>query len=258
MTQPLRVELLKLRTTGLTYGLLAASVGLTALLALLAAGQAGAGVAPLSTASGLGTVTTTTGLALLLAAVLGATVASGEFRHQTATLTYLSFPNRNQVLAAKAVAAAAAGAVYGLAAGAVAATVGLVSVALKGDPVALPASTMVAHVAGATLGAAVLAAAGVGVGSLVRGQLGAVIGTFAWVLVVEMVIGGVFRSVQPYLPYTAATTLAGAKLGQALLVVRVAPGPQPLPFAAAAGLLLAVAAVLAAVAALTSVPRDIT
>jgi ABC-2 type transport system permease protein len=255
---PLRIELLKLRATGLTYGLLAASVGLSALLALLAAAQAGASVAPLSTAAGLATVTSTTGLALLLAAVLGVTVASGEFRHQTATLTYLSFPNRNQVLAAKSIAAAAAGAVYGLAAGVASTGVGLVSVALKGDPVALPASSLVAHVAGATLGAAILAVAGVGAGSLVRGQLGAVSGTFAWVVVVELVIGGLFRSIQPYLPFTAATTLAGAKLGQAFLVVRVAPGPQPLPFAVATGVLLAVAAVLAAAAALITVPRDIT
>ena len=52
---------------------------------------------------------------LLLGAVLGVTITSGEFRHQTATLTYLATPNRTRVLAAKMVAAAAAGAVFGLA-----------------------------------------------------------------------------------------------------------------------------------------------
>ena len=258
MILPLRVELMKLRATGLTYGLLATAVGLSALLAVLAAAQAGSNVAPLSTASGLGTVTTTTGLALLLAAILGVTVASGEFRHQTATLTYLSFPDRNQVLTAKAMAAAAAGAVYGFAAGVAATVVGLIAVAIKGDSVALSAGTLLAHMGGAALGAALLAAAGVGVGSLVRGELGAVIGTIAWVVVIELIIGGLFRSIQPYLPYTAATTLAGIKLGQSLLVVRVAAGPQPLPFAAATGLLLAVAAVVAFAAALATVPRDIT
>jgi ABC-2 type transport system permease protein len=258
MILPLRVELMKQRTTGLTYGLLAAAVGLSALLTVLAAAQAGSNVAPLSTASGLGTVTTTTGLALLLAAILGVTVASGEFRHETATLTYLSFPARDQVLTAKAIAAAAVGAVYGFAAGVTATVAGLIAVAIKGDSVALSAGTLLAHMGGAALGAALLAAAGVGVGSLVRGEFGAVIGTIAWVVVIELVIGGLFRSIQPYLPYTAATTLAGIKLGQSLLVVRVAAGPQPLPFAAAAGLLLAVAAALATAARLATVSRDIT
>ena len=46
--------------------------------------------------------------------MLGVTISSGEFRHQTATLTYLATPNRTRVLAAKAVAAAAGGAVFGL------------------------------------------------------------------------------------------------------------------------------------------------
>jgi ABC-type transport system involved in multi-copper enzyme maturation permease subunit len=255
---PLRGELLKLRTTGLTYGLLVTSAGLTALLALLAAAQAGGAVAPLSTASGLSTVTTTTGLALLFAAVLGVTVSSGEFRHQTATTTYLSFPDRNRVLVAKAVAAAVAGAVYGLAAGVVATAIGLIFVAAKGGPVALSVAAMAAHAGGAALGAALLAAAGAGLGSLVRGQLGAVIGTFAWAVVIESFLGGLVRSIQPYLPFTAATTLAGTKLGEALLVVRVATGPGPLPFPAAAGLILATAVAFSAAAALFTVPRDIT
>lgn len=258
MIAPLRVELLKLRTTGLTYGLLVTGAALTALLALLAAAQAGGSVAPLSTAAGLSTVTTTTGLALLFAAVLGVTVTSGEFRHQTATTTYLSFPHRHQVLVAKAVAAAIAGAVYGLAAGLVATAVGLIFVAAKGDKVALSTLTLAAHVGGAALGAALLAAAGAGLGSLVRGQLGTVIGTFAWAVVIESFLGGTVRSIQPYLPFTAATTLAGTKLGETLLVVRVATGPGPLPFPAAAGLVLAVALVLSAAAALITVPRDIT
>ena len=47
---------------------------------------------------------------MILAAVLGVIVASGEFRHTSATLTYLATPDRRRVLGAKAVAGAGAGA----------------------------------------------------------------------------------------------------------------------------------------------------
>jgi hypothetical protein len=54
------VELLKLRTTRLSYGLLATAAGLTALFAVIEAARAGSGsgIGPLSTASGLNAVIT--------------------------------------------------------------------------------------------------------------------------------------------------------------------------------------------------------
>jgi ABC-2 type transport system permease protein len=264
MRRLVQIEMLKLRTTRLTYGLFATSTGLTALFSLLAAARAGtnavhaSAVAPLSSVSGLGTVTTTTGFALLLAAVLGVTVTSGEFRHGTATLTYLAFPQRDRVSVAKALAAAIVGAIFGCAAGAVATIVGLLFATAQGDPITLGAGTLIGHIAGAALGAALLAALGAGLGSLIRAQLGAVIGLFAWVVVGESMIGALFTSLRPYLPYAAATTLGGTKLGDALGVLRVAPGHGgPLPFAAAAALVLGAAVALFAAAKRLTVPRDI-
>ena len=88
MSRLVRIELLKLRTTRLTYGLLALAAALTALDPVLRAARAGHGkLAPLSTATGLTSVLTVTGFAMIIACVLGVTVSSGEFRHQTATLT---------------------------------------------------------------------------------------------------------------------------------------------------------------------------
>jgi ABC-2 type transport system permease protein len=264
-----RIELVKLRTTRLCYGLFATAVLLSVIFSLLAASRAGGTgpksaplpVPPLSTAAGLAEVTTTTGFALLLAAILGVTVASGEFRHNTATLTYLSTPDRNRVLIAKAIASALVGAVFGLVASGAATGVGLGMAAGKthGHGYALSAATLLAHIGGAALGAALLAALGVAVGSLIRGQLGAVVGLFAWALVGETLIGGLYSSARPYLPYAAATTLGGTQPGQAALgIVRLAPGPSGLPFVASAGIVLAVGVFLSLVAALTTVPRDIT
>jgi ABC-2 type transport system permease protein len=178
MTRLVRVELLKLRTMRVTYGLLAAAVAVTALFASLEASPAGRAVPPIATATGLGDVTTVSGVAMILAAVLGVIVTSGEFRHTSATLTYLAAPDRRRVLGAKAVATALVGACYGLAAGIVATAVGLAFVAGDGDHVTLGAATLVGHVAGAGAGAALLAAVGVGIGSLIRTQLAGVIGVF--------------------------------------------------------------------------------
>ncbi len=262
MTRLIRTELLKLRTMRLTYGLLAVAAALSALFALLEnnrAGRSQSGVPSLSTAAGLATVTTVTGFAMLFAAVLGAIAASGEFRHATATLTYLATPRRGRVLAAKTVASAAVGALFGLAAGIIDTGIGLIFAAAHGDRVALSAGALAGHIAGATAGAAVLAALGAALGSLVRSQLAAIIGIFVWAVVIESLIGGLYTSVRPYLPYTAATTLAGARLGNAAFgPAHGLNGGGPLPFAAGLALLAALTAVISLAAARLTLPRDIT
>jgi len=259
MTRLVRVELLKLRTMRVTYGLLAAAAAVTALFSSLEASGAGRSVPSVATAAGLGDVTTVGGVAMILAAVLGVIVTSGEFRHTSITLTYLATPDRRRVLGAKAIATAFVGGCYGLAAGIVATAVGLAFVAAHGDPVTVGAVTMIGHIAGAGAGAALLAAFGVGVGSLVRAQLAGVIGVFVWCMVIESILGGSLSAIRPYLPYTVATTLGGARLGAGAF----GPGysisaQQALPFLAGAALLAATAAAVAAIAARTTVRRDVT
>jgi ABC-type transport system involved in multi-copper enzyme maturation permease subunit len=262
MTRLVATELLKLRTMRMSYGLLAVAAALTALFATLEgsnAGTPGSGVAPISTASGLSTVTTVTGFAMLFAAVLGAILTSGEFRHQSATLTYLATPRRGRVLLAKLILSAGAGTLFGLLGGAIATGIGLAYTAGDHAHVALAAGTLLRHIGGAICGAAALGALGAALGSLVRSQLATVIGIFVWGVVIESLIGGIFTSIRPYLPYTAATTLAGVKLGNSAF------GPAhgenasagPLPFLAALALLAATAALVSFLADRTTVKRDI-
>ena len=128
MTREIRTELLKLSTIRVTWGLLVGAACLSALFASLEASRAGhgnSGVPPITTATGLLTVTTVTGFGMLLAAVLGVISATGEFRHGSATLTYLATPNRTRVLAAKAAAAACFGAGFGLVAALVSVGIGV-------------------------------------------------------------------------------------------------------------------------------------
>ena len=263
MTLLIRAELLKLRTVRITYGLILTAAALTALFAVIESSIAGKAsgtyaVASLATVAGQTTVTTLTSWSMILAAVLGILVASGEFRHSSATLTYLATPDRNRVLLAKMPAAALIGAVFGLLSAAISTGLGLAFTVGRGDAIAVGTSTMLGHAAGAMLGAALLAMIGVGLGSLIRSELVGIIAIFIWALVIESLIGGLFTSIRPYLPYTAATTLAGIKLGGAAFgPAHTVTGGSPLPFAASAGLLIGVAALVSVAAARTTLQRDI-
>jgi ABC-2 type transport system permease protein len=264
MTLLLRAELLKLRTVRVTYGLILTVAALTALFAVIESSLAGKdsgtyAVASLATVAGQTTVTTLTSWSMVLAAVLGVLVASGEFRHSSATLTYLATPDRTRVLLAKLPAAALTGAVFGLVAAAISTGLGLAFIAGRGDAIVLGISGMLGHAAGAMVGAALLAMIGVGLGSLIRSQLVGIIAIFIWALVIESLIGGLFTSIRPYLPYTAATSLAGIKLGGAAFgPAHTVTSGSPLPFAAAAGLLIGLAALVSLAAARTTMQRDIT
>jgi len=260
MTRLIRVELLKLRTIRLSYGLLATGAALTALFCVLEAAQSGPGkaVGPLDTASGFTSLLAGGTWALLMAAVLGATLSSGEFRHSTATLTYLATPHRGRVLAAKMAAGTVAGAVFGCVGYLIALGVGLGFTGSRGYQVPVGDATLARFGIGHVVAAALLAAIGVALGSLIRSQLAVVIGVFVWTIVIESLLGGLFTAIRPYLPYTAATSLAGTALGAAGFgPSRTVSAGAPLPFAAATALLIALAVVLAAVAARTTVRRDI-
>jgi ABC-2 type transport system permease protein len=262
MTRLIRTELLKLSTVRVTWALLAGAAGLSALFASLEAYRAGngnSGVAPITTAAGLLTVTTVTGFGMLLAAVLGLISATGEYRHGSATLTYLATPNRGRVLAAKAVAAACFGAGFGLVAALVSVGIGVGVAAGHPGGIALGSGPLAGHAAGAVLGGALLGALGVAIGSLVRSQLAAVIGIFVWAVVIESLLGGLFTAIRPYLPYTAATTLGGAKLGAAAFGPGYSASSQAaLPFLGAAALVAAVAIAISLLAERTTVRHDIT
>ncbi len=172
MITAIRAELYKIRATRMTYGFLAIAAGLTALVTAVLSAQAGADsvVPSLATAAGLRDIVTNTGFALLTAAVFGATVSSGEFRHKTITDTYLDQPGRVRVMAAKTIAAMGAGAVFGSVAAAIATGMGLMSASGKGYHIALNGGDFAQYAAGAVIGAALLAGLGVVVGSLISAR----------------------------------------------------------------------------------------
>jgi hypothetical protein len=248
----IKAEFLKLRTTRLPFGLFGIAVGVTTAITIMAAARPGVSgpgtIGRLSTAVGQREAVTNTGFALLMAMIFGVTVATSEFRHHTATFTFLAIPSRIRVLVAKSITAAAVGSLFGLAAALPVTGVGVAFIAADGYHLTVSAGSMARFVAGAFVGAGLLAVAGVGIGSLIRSQVVSVMAAFCWVYAVELILAGVFPAAAPYLPYTAATTLAGA----------VPKGSTPLPFGAAVAVAAGATAVILAVAAWLTVRRDVT
>ena len=257
MTAAIRVELYKIVTTRMTYGFAGIAVGLTALVTAVLSAQAGSSsmVPSLATAAGLRDIVTNTGFAMLTAAVFGATVSSGEFRHKTITDTYLDQPGRVRVMAAKTIAACLAGAAFGAVAAAVATGMGLMAASGKGYHIALAGGDFARYAAGAVLGAALLAAVGAVIGSLISGQIGAIVTVFVWCLAVEQILAGLSTSAARFLPLIGAMTMAGADSRAGM--PPLPDGIHPLPFGAMAGLLAAVLVLLAVITA-HRLDRDIT
>jgi ABC-type transport system involved in multi-copper enzyme maturation permease subunit len=258
MITQVRLEFVKLVTTRMWLGLLALAGGLTALVAVAESARAGGGgiVPSLATPAGQRDILTTTGFGILVAMVFGTTVVTSEFRHRTVTDTYLDQPDRIRVLAAKVITAACGGAVFGLLAAGITSGAAVAFTAAKSYRLAYSAATIARFGAGAVLAAALLAAAGAGLGALVRSQLAAAIIVFAWGFAVEGLLGAVAKPAAPYLPVIAASTMAGAT-GSATMPP-IPAGITPSPFGGAAGLLVGLALVLSAAAAGITIGRDIT
>jgi hypothetical protein len=260
MTAALRAEFLKLRTTRLVAGMTGLAIALTALIGVLEAVTAGTGkgmaIPSLATAGGLRDNLASTGFALLAAALLGVVSASSEFRLMTATDTYLDQPDRVRVLTAKVIAATVAGAVLGIAAAATAAGIAFGFAASRGYAIALSDPAIARYTGGAVIGSALMAAVGAGAGSLIRHQTGAIIAVVAWGLVVELVVGATVTAAGRFLPYTAAAMMAGDINGGGM--PQIPRGVTALPYPDSIAVLAAIAVAVAAVAALTTVRRDVT
>jgi len=185
MRPQLRAELLKLRTTRTTLGLLAAMIGLV-LTAIVLHGY-GLTTEDLDSASKQLTLLVGWGVVLgaLFAGLLGAMSFTGEIRYGTIRPTLLVTPRRGLVIAAKSAASMLGGLAFGLAATAVAAVAASVALTARGIDVRLDAGDYALLIFGGSVASALWAVIGVGVGALVRNQMPAVIGILAWVLFIE-------------------------------------------------------------------------
>jgi len=193
--------------------------------------------------------------------LLGTLLVTNEFRHKTLTPTFLATPRRGAALVGKVVAGAVMGILFG--ALAIVATVGPGAGLLAAfdidtrlgdsDTWAMLGRMLIAFVLWSLIG--------VGVGTLVRNQVAAVVGVLAFTQFVEPILRTVaafvdgVSDVAEYLPGAASDALVGASIYTSLAGPDTSGG---LPWWAGGLLLLGYAVALLVLGWLFSWRRDVT
>jgi ABC-2 type transport system permease protein len=153
-------------------------------------------------------VQTGTGLLMVLVLVLGVLMVTNEFRHGTASATFLATPKRYPVLAAKLGAALGLGLVAGLSYIAVNAGLALPLFAERTGSLP-PTGDIVSIYAGVAISMALLAAFGLGVGAIVRNQVNAIIAALAFFFILSTLPELIPGDIGDYFPAQAVGSLHG-------------------------------------------------
>lgn len=255
MGAALRIEVRKLTTTRTWWVLGLVAIAVAALVTILTvAGAESSQHPPLDIFTGalIGGVQT----AYMITAIVGITAVAGEYRHHTATASYLAVPHRGRLISAKLLVLAGYGLVIGVIVVGVCSAIAAPWLStrhlLNG---ALTTAGVARAVIGGTVAIAVMTAVGVAVGALLRNQIVAVGALLVYLFAIEQAVNNisVTRAVYPYLPGGAVQALAfsghhafGSATGAELLN----------PWLAAA-VIIGYAIVITAIAVRTSIRRDV-
>jgi ABC-2 type transport system permease protein len=238
----LRAELLKQRSTETTLFLFLAMVGFVALA--VAMHVIALSPARLSTnAHQLSVFEVGTRAAMIFAGLAGALAITAEIRFGTIRPTFLVTPRRGTVIAAKLAVGGLAGVVFGLLAEGLMAAAAAIAFSLRGIPNELTGGDYARILAGGAAAGALWAILGVGVGALVRNQVGTLVGILAWMFLVESVSEGFVPGAAKFMPAGAGLSLAGNN--------------HKLSVAVAAVLLCAYAAAVSAAGWIGTLRRDV-
>jgi ABC-type transport system involved in multi-copper enzyme maturation permease subunit len=203
----LRAEVLKVRSTRTTLGLVLGMAALILLFVIL--------TALLTSVDEMGRrdqqrdLYSIGSFAGLFAALAGIMLVTGEYRFGTIRPTYLFTPKRSIVLAAKVAASLIAGFVFALIGEVLSVGVGEVILHERSIPDALTHHDYSLLTIGTLIGTALWGAIGVGLGMIVRNQVGAIIGILAWGFVIQNLLFGLAPSVGRWTPDSAQNGMMG-------------------------------------------------
>jgi len=209
MNDLIRAEFLKLRTTRMFYGNALATLAFVPLFVAVAIQTAGGGGAPLDTSEGLRSVLSAASSGSLMVLMIGIMVMAGEFRHNTATSTFLVTPDRKQVVGAKLIASALVGVGLAIFTSVLSLAIAVPWLAAKDVTVDVLSAEVGLILLAAIAATALYALIGVGVGSLIRNQTAAVVAVLVWVLVVENALVSFVPEIGRWLPGVATDALTG-------------------------------------------------
>jgi ABC-type transport system involved in multi-copper enzyme maturation permease subunit len=203
----LNAELLKIRSTRTTVGLLLGLILIALVFIVL--------TSTLSSANSILTeqdqldLLSFGSIAGVFSALAGIMLVTSEYRFGTMRPTFLFNPSRTGLLLAKAIAGALAGLAFGIIGEGLCFAIGLIILKSRGIHIALSGSNMTELIVGAVAGTALWGIMGVGLGAIIRNQVGAVIALLAFGFVVENLIFGFLPSVGRFLPVHASDTMMG-------------------------------------------------
>jgi ABC-2 type transport system permease protein len=238
-----KAELLKVRSTRTTIGLMLGMIALILLFTLL--------TGLLSDAAGLSTkedqrqLLSVGSLAGVFSALAGLLLVTSEYRYGTIRPTILFTPKRSRVLAAKVIAGALAGIAFGVVGEGVGWAIGYVILDGRNIAFVLNSGDVALLALGGLGGIALWGAIGAGLGAIIRNQVGAVITLLAWGFVVDNLLFGLVPSIGRLTPTRAQDALIG-------LTVKNLLSP-----AAGALVLIAWTVVLAAIGLTLTARRDV-
>ena len=201
--------------------MLLASTAWTILYSALAIAFNGVGEPSLSGALGQRTLLAIgAGGAGPLVAILGAVGVTSEFRHRTATTTFLAIPRRGYVAAAKVATYLLAGVGYALLCLAVNLAIAVPWLAARRIGIAPSGLGDIGVITAVVVSVALFGVAGVGLGLLCRAQLATVMALLIYLYVVEPLIShiAVIHGFTQYLPGVAADGLTQATQSGVLLL----------------------------------------
>jgi len=225
MTRLVRAEWTKLFTTRVWIGLVLGAVVITGGFAAVTVGFAGAtqngqqaGPPPVGTPEfeqQAFSVGTSASILLLILGIIGMTQ---EYRHRTATPTFLTTPRRGRVVIAKLLAYALAAVPIALLVLAVDVLVVEIYAGARSAAPSLDADNL------RTLGSTgvvlvVYAVIGVGIGALLRNQVGAIVGSMVYLFVIEPIIAAIpaIQGAYKWLPGGAVSAITESSQGPTVL-----------------------------------------
>jgi ABC-2 type transport system permease protein len=247
MRNVIRAELLKLRTTRAFWAYVLSTIAfvpVSVALSITVANEQN----PLSTSGGIRGVFSAASSGVLMALLVGITMSAGEFRHNTATPSFLITPDRRRLMAAKFLAGAILGVVLAVVAAVLTVAVATPWLHARDIDVSMWSSDVITPIAGALLSVPLGAILGVGIGGMIHNQTVAITVIVVWTSIVEAFLTGFVPEVGRWLPTGAASALGGTWTSEGGL----------LPFWAAAAVLVGYCACAASAGTRIIVRKDVT
>ena len=210
MIAQIRAELLKIRSTRTTIGLILGMIALILLFTLL--------TGLLTHPSGLASkedqrqLVSVASLVAVFSALAGVLLVTSEYRFGTIRPTILFNPARSHVLTAKVLAGALAGIAFGVLGEAIGWAIGYAILDGRGITVVLSSGDILLLTVGGLAGMALWGAIGAGVGAIIHNQVGGVITLLASGLVIDKLLFGLAPSVGRFTPTRASDALMGLRV----------------------------------------------